>query len=137
MYQASILRSDQNNLDECLCHMLECINVQDVSSVNLIMESIAQIHYDKVKYGCVKEEILGDESGTFFDDNQKSFLDIFTNSLKSKADYDKNKQNEEILGSTILDLPQHLLFAKYLLSTLRARENKTKLLYTLNIFRAV
>jgi len=35
------------------------------------------------------------------------------------------------------EIPQHLLFANYLLQCLDAREQKTKLLYTLNTFRAV
>ena len=34
-------------------------------------------------------------------------------------------------------MPQHLLLTAYLLRCLRARENKTKLLYTLNTFRAI
>ena len=35
------------------------------------------------------------------------------------------------------EIPQHLLFANYLLQCLNAREQKTKLLYTLNTFRAI
>ena len=51
MYQASVLAGDKNWIDECLANVLEILNVQDVQNVNLIMESVAQIHYDKVKYG--------------------------------------------------------------------------------------
>jgi hypothetical protein len=35
------------------------------------------------------------------------------------------------------EIPQHLLFANYLLEVLDAREQKTKLLYTLNTFRSI
>lgn len=51
MHQAAILSGEKNWIDECLANFLEIVNVQDLSNVNLILESIAQIHYDKVKYG--------------------------------------------------------------------------------------
>lgn len=51
MYQASLLCCEKNWVDECLANMLETLNVQDVQSVNLIMESLSQLHCDKVKYG--------------------------------------------------------------------------------------
>jgi hypothetical protein len=69
MYQASILSGDKNWIDECLANVLEILNVQDVQNVNLIMESIAQIHYDKVKYGSVKTDFLNfdpNDVDTFF-----------------------------------------------------------------------
>jgi hypothetical protein len=47
----NVLAGDKNWIDECLANVLEILNVQDVQNVNLIMESVAQIHYDKVKYG--------------------------------------------------------------------------------------
>jgi hypothetical protein len=74
MYQASILSGDKNWIDECLANFLEILNVQDVQNVNLIMESIAQIHYDKVKYGSVKTDFLNfdpNDVDTFFTEDQK------------------------------------------------------------------
>jgi hypothetical protein len=41
MHQAAILSGEKNILDDCLCNMLEILNVQDVQNVNLIMESIS------------------------------------------------------------------------------------------------
>jgi hypothetical protein len=41
MYQASILSCEKNWIDEVLANMLETLNVQDVQSVNLIMESLS------------------------------------------------------------------------------------------------
>lgn len=58
MHQASILASEKNWTDDCLSYMMEILNVQDVSTVNLMLDSLAQIHSDKVKFGAVKTEIL-------------------------------------------------------------------------------
>ena len=54
--------------------MMEILNVQDVSTVNLMLDSLAQIHSDKVKFGTVKTEILNfqpEEADTFFTEDQK------------------------------------------------------------------
>ena len=140
MYQASILSGDKNWIDECLANVLEILNVQDVQNVNLIMESIAQIHYDKVKYGSVKTDFLNfdpNDVDTFFTEDQKQFLSLFKGCFKAKADWDARKTSVELPASSMQEIPQHLLFANYLLRCLDAREQKTKLLYTLNSFRAI
>lgn len=77
------------------------------------------------------------DTDTFFSEDQKQFLSIFKGSLKAKADYDKNRKTEEISSNSLHEIPSHLLLATYLLQCLNAREEKTKLLYTLNSFRAV
>ena len=54
--------------------MMEILNVQDVSTVNLMLDSLAQIHSDKVKFGTVQTEILNfqpEETDTFFTEDQK------------------------------------------------------------------
>lgn len=140
MYQASILAGSKNWIDECLANILEILNVQDVQNVNLIMESISQIHYDKVKYGTVKADFLNfdpNDGDTFFTEDQKQFLSLYRGCLKAKADYDPSKPASDLPASSIHEIPQHLLFANYLLQCLDAREQKTKLLYTLNTFRAI
>jgi hypothetical protein len=74
MHQASILSSDKNWIDECLANMLETLNVQDVQNVNLIMESLSQLHYDKVKHGQVKTDFLNFDANdvdTFFTEDQR------------------------------------------------------------------
>ena len=140
MHRAAILASEKNDYDDCLANMLEILNVQDVQNVNLIMESISQIHYDKVKYGSVKTDFLNfdpNDVDTFFTEDQKQFLSLFRACFKAKADYDQNKPPVELSSTSIHEIPQHLLFANYLLQCLNAREQKTKLLYTLNTFRAI
>lgn len=104
------------------------------------MESISQIHYDKVKYGTVKADFLNfdpNDGDTFFTEDQKQFLSLYRGCLKAKADYDPSKPASDLPASSIHEIPQHLLFANYLLQCLDAREQKTKLLYTLNTFRAI
>jgi hypothetical protein len=104
------------------------------------MESISQMHYDKVKYGSVKTDFLNfdpDDADTFFTEDQKQFLSLYRGCLKSKADFDQNKPAVDLPAVSLHEIPQHLLFANYLLQTLNAREEKTKLLYTLNSFRSI
>lgn len=69
MYQAAVLSGEKNTIDACLANFMEIINVQDAQNVNLIIESLSQMHYDKVKYGSVKTDFLNfdpDETDTFF-----------------------------------------------------------------------
>jgi hypothetical protein len=140
MYQAAVLSGEKNWIDECLANMLEILNVQDMQNVNLIMESISQMHYDKVKYGSVKTDFLNfdpNDADTFFTEDQKQFLSLYRGCLKSKADFDQNKPSVDLPAVSLHEIPQHLLFANYLLQTLNAREEKTKLLYTMNSFRSI
>ena len=140
MYQASVLSSDKNWIDECLANMLETLNVQDVQNVNLIMESLSQLHYDKVKHGSVKTDFLNFDANdvdTFFTEQQKEFISLFKGCFKAKGDFDHSKPSVSIESDSLHDIPQHLLFANYLLQTLEARQQKTKLLYTLNSFRSI
>jgi hypothetical protein len=41
MHQAAILSGENNWIDECLANFLEIINVNDISNINLILESIS------------------------------------------------------------------------------------------------
>ena len=83
------------------------------------MESISQIHYDKVKYGSVKTDFLNfdpNDVDTFFTEDQKQFLSLFKACFNAKADNDpNNKGSQEISSNSIHEIPQHLLFASYLL----------------------
>jgi hypothetical protein len=38
--------------------MLEIININDITNINLTLESISQIHYDKLRTGKVRNEFL-------------------------------------------------------------------------------
>jgi hypothetical protein len=69
MHQAAVLSCEKNWVDECLANMLETINVNDVQNVNLILESLSQLHHDKVKFGAIKTDYLNFsplDSETFF-----------------------------------------------------------------------
>lgn len=142
-YQAACLAGEKNPIDDCTTHMMEILNVNDVMNVNLTLESLAQIHSDKVKFGQVKADFLKfdhTDAEDFFTEDQKAFLSIFISSLKSKTDYGVNKGSqdaEDIDKNSLYQVPQHLLFSHYLMTCLQARDAKTKLLYTLNAFRAI
>ena len=51
MQQASFLAGERNPLDECTACMLEILNVNDVTNVNLTLESLSQIHHEKLRHG--------------------------------------------------------------------------------------
>lgn len=38
--------------------MMEVLNVNDYSNANLTLESLSQIHYEKLKHGQVKSDFL-------------------------------------------------------------------------------
>ena len=122
---------------------MEMLNINDVTHTKLTLEALSQIHYEKLKLGKVVAEFLNfdhSETENYFSDDQKKFLQIFMNSLKSKSDYGiktKGFQDEEIPKNSLFEASQHLLFANYLVMLLKAREHKIKLLYTLNCFRSI
>ena len=90
MQQAAILNSDLNPVDECSACMMEILNINDVSNVNLTLESLAQIHSDKIKHGRVKADFLTSDfadSESFLSEQQKSFFSLFSNALKTKQDF--------------------------------------------------
>ena len=90
MHQAAILSCEKNDIDECLRRMLGVLNVQDVQNVNHTMDSLSQIHSDKVRLAAMKADLLeegAEGSDTFYTEGQKEFLSLFKGCFKSKADY--------------------------------------------------
>lgn len=71
----------------------------------------------------------------FFDEGGVSFKKVFNGCFKSRTVEDG--RYEELGGNSIYRIPSHLLNSLYLLQTLSARGNKTKLMYTVNAFRAI
>lgn len=143
MYQAAILASDKNPLDQVSACLMEILNVNDVQNVNLTLESLSQVHTDKLQYGKVKADfLLNDHNNTdnFFSEDQRAFISLFMSCLKTKQEYNmglSDQDKQDISKQSLYNTPQHLLFAYYLLVCLKARESKTKLLYSLNAFRAI
>jgi hypothetical protein len=58
MYQASILAEEKTVADKTLAYMMEILNVNDCANVNLVLEAISQIHYDKLRHGKIKADFL-------------------------------------------------------------------------------
>jgi hypothetical protein len=129
MQQAAMLNGDMNPIDECAACMLEIINVNDVTNVNLTLESLSQIHSEKIKSGRVKADFLNNDHAdteSYLTEQQKSFLSLFSNSLKTKFEFDSKigENEEELPKNSLFEAPQHLLFAHYLLLCLSSREKK-------------
>ncbi|CDW82479.1 UNKNOWN [Stylonychia lemnae] len=149
-YQAAILAGEQNPIDECLRLSLDLINVQDVTNVNLILESLSTIHHDKLIHGDIKADFLLQnafvkeqdrvdkiDEAHVFTEGEVSFLSIFKGCLKTKSEYEDISDPEPLQNTSILQVPQHLLFSLYMLKYIKARDSKIKLLYVLNAFRAI
>ena len=69
--------------------MMEILNVNDVTNCNLTLESLSQIHYEKLKHGQIKSEFLKmdkSESQNYFTEDQLEFFTIFSSSLKTKSE---------------------------------------------------
>lgn len=108
MYQASILSCEKNWIDECLANMLETLNVQDVQSVNLVLESLSQLHCDKVKYGQVKTDFLNfdpNDVDTFFTEDQQAFITLLKRCFRAKMDVDPRQQGVEIPADSLHEFP--------------------------------
>ena len=140
---AAFFSSDRNPLDECACNMLEVLNVNDLQNTNLTLESLSQIHYEKIKHGQIKSEFLNFDLGetqSYFSEDQVQFFQSFSQALKTKSELGIKKEefdSEKITKNSLFDTTQHLLFSHYLLVATQARDSKTKLLYTLNCFRSI
>ena len=137
-----MLNGEMNPIDECVACMLEVINVNDVTNVNLTLESLSQMHSEKIKHGKVKTDFFQNDFGdteSYLNEQQKSFLSLFNKSLQTKFEFDNKagENEEELPKNSLFEAPQHLLFAHYLLQCLSARDSKNQLLYTLNAFRAI
>lgn len=143
MHQASLLASEQNPIDQVLAQFLEILNVNDVNAMNQSLEALSQIHYDKIRAGQVRKvymEMNDPNLDTQFSERQREFLQIFMDSIKLKEDFGYAgglMQDDEITKHSLYEVQHHLLFADYLLKCLKARDAKTRLLYTLNAFRSL
>ena len=143
MYQAAILARERTPTDDTCAYMMEIINVNDCANVNLVLEAISQIHYDKLRHGKVKADFLRFDHGdteSYFTEDQKAYLSMFMGSLKVKNEFGlskKENENEGISKNSLFEVPQHLLFSHYLMNHLKAKKQKTSLLYILNAFRSM
>jgi hypothetical protein len=53
-----LLASERNPIDQVCKQMIDLVNINDVTSSNLTLESLSQIHADKLKYGKVITDFL-------------------------------------------------------------------------------
>ena len=97
--------------------MIELLNINDVTNSNLTLESLSQIQSEKLKHGKVVADFLQlnhSETENYFTQQQKDFLQVFMNSLKTKQDYGVRKSNqdsEDVPKNSLYEVSQHLLFA--------------------------
>lgn len=77
-------------IDQVAIRMMEIVNINDLFNVTQTLESLSQIHYDKVRNGKVRQEFLNldrSESETIFSEEQRSFYLSFLDCIKLKSDF--------------------------------------------------
>ena len=140
MHQQAVLSCEKNWVDECLAHSMQLLNCQDMKAVNGVLEGLSQIHSTRVQSGEITSEALRLEElnrERFFTEDEREFLNLFKQCFKPKAAFDSRQPSVELEKRSLEVVPHHLVFAKNLLSCLRGRDSKIKLLHTLNCFRSV
>lgn len=72
MQQAACFVSETNTMDEVTGFIMETLNINDVTHTKLTLESLSQIHYEKLKHGKVVAEFLNfdhSETENYFTDD--------------------------------------------------------------------
>ena len=72
MQQAACFVSETNTMDEVTGFIMETLNINDVTHTKLTLESLSQIHYEKLKHGKVVAEFLSfdhSETENYFTDD--------------------------------------------------------------------
>ena len=86
-------------MDDCSAFMLEILNINDYPNVNLTLESISQIQYEKLKHGTIKSEFLrmdNSEPSAYFTEDQAEFLAVFSSALKTKSELGLRQEEIDI-----------------------------------------
>jgi hypothetical protein len=52
------LAEEANPIDECAKYVMSMLSVNDLSSVQTVLEGLSGVHYDKVKYGRIRADFL-------------------------------------------------------------------------------
>jgi hypothetical protein len=91
------LAGESNTVDECTRYLIELMGVQDFDNVNMILEGLSTIHFDKVKHGQIradflikhvfitaedKERIKLNNEQQIFTEQEVEFMSVFNNALK-------------------------------------------------------
>ena len=99
LQQAAFFAGERNPADDCSAFMLEILNINDYPNVNLTLESISQIQYEKLKHGTIKSEFLrmdNSEPSTYFTEDQAEFLAVFSSALKTKSELGFRQEEMDI-----------------------------------------
>jgi thermostable 8-oxoguanine DNA glycosylase len=84
MRQTALLASDQNPLDKLASHFLDLVGINDLASVNMILESLSVLHYDQGKSNTLQPNLNKRES--IYSEQQQLFLNLFTECLQFEPD---------------------------------------------------
>lgn len=108
------------------------VDVQDASTLTVMLETLAKMHSEKVRNGQCVIDFQNKESVvdlTFFSEDEKTLLDLYQSSLKTKKEFDYKAKVTERSELSFMDIPQHLVSAMNMLLCLRLRKSKIRLLH--------
>jgi hypothetical protein len=107
MSQAALLSSELNPLDQFSAYVFEILNCNDYNSVNLTLETLSQVHFDKLRTGRVRQELSKldryDEKENIFSDREKLFVKTYVDILRTKQSLGLDVAEENTRG-TLLDV---------------------------------
>jgi hypothetical protein len=63
MQQAALLSGEHNPKDQVAAHVLEIVNVNDITNVQLTLESLSKLHAEKLRSGRIRNEFLNFDLG--------------------------------------------------------------------------
>jgi len=52
------LSEESNPVDDCAKYIISLLSVNDVASVQGVIEALSGVHYDKVKHGHIRSDFL-------------------------------------------------------------------------------
>ncbi|CDW83349.1 UNKNOWN [Stylonychia lemnae] len=156
--QAAFL-SINNPIDSLLRSALNFLDVNDLATVNRILEETARLHQAQQKDKFInnsknkkKKSASGQQSANMkknqehhpekpsMHDDTQNIRDHFTSALKGDIQQDQKDNMKELPNVSINSLrylPQHMIHAYYILRHMKSRDYKTKILYIMNYFRAI
>lgn len=84
MRQTALLASDQNPPDKLASHFLDLVGINDLASVNMILEALSVLHYDQGKTNTLQPK--PNQRDSIYSLEHQLFLNLFTECLQFESD---------------------------------------------------
>lgn len=137
MKQAALLATD-NPVDSLLTSAMNFLDVNDLATVNKILEETARLHQQQTKELAAGVSFKTNYAATSNNDVSANIKNHFASAIKGEIRRENGlKKAPQLSNLSLKHMPQHLITAYYVLRHMKSRDYKIKLLYCLNYFRSV